>query len=274
MKKVALVGTTSSNAYAPIDDPSWEIWGVGFRHENVTRANRWFELHKLEVEGRDWAAEWREHMRTWNDCQVWMFFPEPDIGIDVVAFDHKPLAETYGSFFMTSSIAWMMALAIEEKFDEIGLWGIDLEADIEYRQQRAGVRHFMEVARLKGIRVTTIPSSGIAYQPQPYPFWQNDPIVAKTQLQRRLFIERHKQATDQEDAMVVKMHKLDGARQELGNILRAKPADIFEQIAKRHQALTEEVLDVQQEALQARDTKRKIEGAMTQLEWLENYLLQ
>jgi len=274
MKKVALVGTTSSNAYAPIDDLSWEIWGVGFRNDNITRANRWFELHKMEVEGRDFAAEWREHMRTWKDCQVWMFFPKYDLGIDVVAFDHVPLAEAYGTFFMTSSMAWMMAQAIEEKYDEIGLWGIDLEAEIEYRQQRAGVRHFMEVAKLKGIHVTTIPSSGIAYQPQPYPFWQNDPIVAKTKLQHRLFVERHKIATDKEDALVVKMHKLDGARQELANILRAKPKDVFEQIAKRHQALTEEVVGVQQAALQERDAKRRIEGAMTQLEWLESYLLQ
>ena len=116
------------------------------------------------------------------------------------------------------------------------------------------------------------PAAGISYQPIPYPFAQDDPLIEKTKIQHRLLLERHKAACDSEDVAVVKMHKLDGAKTELGNILRALPADVFEQIEKRHNSLCEQVSALQREALEYRDKKRFFEGAISQFEWLEHYL--
>jgi hypothetical protein len=103
-----------------------------------------------------------------------MFFPEEDLG-NVVHFHWEPLAQKFGSFFMTSTVAWMMAQAILERVDEIGIWGIEAEFGTEYRQQRTGIKHFIEVARLLKIKVNLVTISGLAANPTPYPFWLDDP---------------------------------------------------------------------------------------------------
>jgi len=81
----------------------------------------------------------------------------------------------------------MMALAIDELrpadgepvVGEIAVFGVDMEAGTEYQQQRGGFRHFMDLARFLGIRVTRLADTGLSYEPIPYPLWQDDPLLAK-----------------------------------------------------------------------------------------------
>lgn len=195
--RIALVGTAGSGKSAPFNDPSWEIWGVGARAQYVTRATRWFELHRLDGENPDWAKEWRSGIRSWsNECEIVMLYPEPDLGPNVVELPHERLTRRFGSYFMTSSFSWMMADAIDQMRPQggspqvedctIGLWGVDMEYGTEYREQRVGLRHFIDVARVLGISVSRIASSGISYEPTPYPLIQDDPLTTKLDLRRRV----------------------------------------------------------------------------------------
>lgn len=188
MRRIAIVGTSESGAQAPYDDDSCEIWGVSARADYVTRANRWFELHRLDGEPRDWAALWRETIKTFShDVELLMFYPENDLGPRVAPYPAERITARFGTYFMTSTFAWMMALAIDEmcpkggKWEpgEISLWGVEMEYATEYRQQRAGLRHFIDLARVLGITVTRLASGGLAYEPVPYPMWQDDPLVNK-----------------------------------------------------------------------------------------------
>jgi len=66
-----------------------------------------------------------------------------------------------------------------------------MEYGTEYAQQRAGFRHFVALARDRGIPVRMLASTGLAYDPVPYPMWQDDPLLNKlelrhTETQRRL----------------------------------------------------------------------------------------
>lgn len=179
--KVALVGTCPSGKEAPYDDKEWEIWGVGTRADYVTRANRWFELHHLDTEEPGFAAGWRHNMKVWfkdTDTQIWMFSPEPDMG-NVIEYPIHRISQKYGTYFLTSSFAWMMALAMEEGATEVGLFGIDMEYGTEYREQRAGVRHFIELMRHRDIKVYRLAQAGIAYEPIPYPMIDKDPLIRK-----------------------------------------------------------------------------------------------
>jgi hypothetical protein len=188
MKRIALVGTAPSRASAPYDDLSVEIWGVGNRAPEVKRATRWFELHRLAGEPPDWQVEWRKAIKAWpKDFELWMLYPEPDLAEKVVHIDTAPLVAKYGTYFMTSSFSWMMAIAIEEILatgepGEILLYGVDMEFGTEYREQRNGLRHFIEIAKVLGIYVRRVVTSGIAYEPIPYPLWQDDPLLAKIKL--------------------------------------------------------------------------------------------
>ncbi len=180
MKKIALVGTCPSGKEAPYDDESWEIWGVGTRAPYVTRATRWFEIHQLDNEAPDFQVNWRKEFKEWfkDGTEIWMFHPEPDLG-NVIQFPAKEIATKYGTYFLTSTFAWMFALAIEEGATDISLFGVDMEYDTEYREQRNGVRHFIELSRQLKINVSRLFTSGVAYEPVPYPMFCNDPLIQK-----------------------------------------------------------------------------------------------
>lgn len=275
-RRIALVGTAPSARGAPFSDPSWDIWGVGNRADYVTRATRWYELHRLDGEGAEWAAEWRRLMKAWSGtCEIWMFYPEPDLGPRIVAFDAKPLTDRYGTFFMTSSFSWMMAQAIHEIGDgpgEIGLWGVDMEYGTEYREQRVGLRHFIEVAKLAGITVTRVASSGIAYEPIPYPFWQDDPLLAKAELRRNALRE----AQARNDSFVAtlddQIKALRGAGAELDLLEKAAPRDLAGHIALRRDAIDRGITSISASLTAPRADILKAAGALHELAWLTDYL--
>lgn len=200
-RRIAMVGTASSGEGAPYDDKRFEIWGVSARAGYVTRANRWFELHCLDGEAPDWAASWRKTMKefTGDIPEVLMFWPEPDLAPPGVVkrYPHETIAKRFGTYFMSSTFSWMMALAIDEmrplspdgyaraynNGDTIMIRGVDMEAGTEYRSQRSGFRHFIEVAKSLGIDVDRDVAGGLIWEPTPYPFLQDDPHINK--LERR-----------------------------------------------------------------------------------------
>lgn len=198
-RKIALVGTASSGNRAPYGDPSYEIWGVSRRADYVTRADRWFELHRLDGEPEEWAAQWRETLRDFSENipELWMMYPEP-LHKNVVHYPYDRIVGRFGTFFMTSTFSWMMALAIDELRPEkgkpvngtISIFGVDMEYGTEYRQQRTGFRHFVDLARYAGIPVERLADGGLAYEPVPYPMWQDDPLLQKNNLRRKESLRR------------------------------------------------------------------------------------
>lgn len=181
--RIALVGTTDSAKLAPFKDFSWQIWGVGGRREWVVRADRWYEVHRLAGESEEWVENWREQAKLLTDTDIYMHYPEAGFG-NMKPYPVEKIMQKYGTHFLTSSFAWMMAHAIDEIQEkgvagEIGIWGIDMEAGSEYLQQREGLHHFIDLARVLGIKITRLASSGIAHEPIPYPMWQDDPLLNK-----------------------------------------------------------------------------------------------
>lgn len=195
MRKIALVGTAGSGAKAPYDDPDHEIWGVSARADYVRRADRWFELHRLDGEPQAWADKWRKDIKTQmaDIPSLWMLFPEPGLHGNVIRYPAERIVQRFGTYHMSSTFAWMMALAIDElrpmggaPIDgEIGIFGVEMEYGTEYRQQRSGFRHFIDLARFAGIAVSRLASGGLAYEPVPYPMWQDDPLLNKLELKIR-----------------------------------------------------------------------------------------
>ena len=188
MRKIALLGTSPTSLKAPIDDESWEIWGVSARAAHITRADRWFELHRLDGESPEFQKAWREQVgKSMGDTPLYMIWPEQDLAKNVVLYPVDRMIARFGSYFMSSTFSWMWAMAIDElrPLDgdpvegEIGVWGVDMEYGSEYTQQRSGFRHFIQLAKFAGIPVTRMVSSGLAYDPVPYPMWQDDPLLNK-----------------------------------------------------------------------------------------------
>jgi hypothetical protein len=98
-----------------------------------------------------------------------------------VRLDVDDLTQRYGHYNFTSSIAWMLAMAIDEiqaarqarppgveEQDEIGLWGVDMAATEEYGYQRAGCQFFVQLVASLKIRITLPPESDLMVPPPLY----------------------------------------------------------------------------------------------------------
>ena len=276
MRKIALVGTSSSADKAPYDDDTWEIWGVSARGDYVTRANRWFELHRLEGEPEDWANLWRKTIRTFShDVELMMFYPEKNLGPKVSVYPSERISERFGTYFMTSSFAWMMALAIDEmcplggkwKPGEIGIWGVEMEYATEYRHQRSGFRHFIDLARVMGIKVTLLASGGLAYEPVPYPMWQDDPLINKIEFRNE---QTRKKLMEYENSLRLTRSMIAQNRAVLDELDRMGK-EKYDSAARRV-ALEKETLALMDSSAQLSRDITEAEGANEEQRWLKDYL--
>ncbi len=186
MRKIAIIGKCSnSKGDAPIHDASWEIWGLAW--DPLPVCHRYFEMHQ----------NWRQFRfdpkdpSTHEDCEVhrrWMMgltvpiymlkkedeipysveFPMDDVA--------KLIGRTrHGTPYIESSIAYMMALALFEKPDRIGIWGCDLATGGEYAYQRPNMEYLIGLGRGMGINVYT-PAKNALLSPLRHVPYGYDPV--------------------------------------------------------------------------------------------------
>ena len=115
--------------------------------------DRHFEMH-------DWKLLNSEHSRRKPDyfdrlreldC---IYMQEPYESVpNAKAYPFDEVAKSIGAYYFNSSIAYPFALAIHEGAEEIGLWGVDMDAGEEYAYQRPNMEYLIGIARGKGIKV-------------------------------------------------------------------------------------------------------------------------
>lgn len=214
--KIALVGSApSSITKAPYSDPSWQIWGCSPGvYATAPRADEWFELHRWEP-GEIGKPQTQKPWFTpeyvaWMAKKplVWMYEPVPEIP-GSRALPYQDLIDRYGSYFFTSSIAWMMAMAIDRIRAEraqaagagqpepeavIGLYGIDMAANEEYGDQRTGCQFFATLANQLGIVLVVPPESDLLMPKPLYGIGESSPMAIKLTERRRELAARIAQA--------------------------------------------------------------------------------
>lgn len=158
-RKIAIVGTApSSRDLAPYDDPDWEIWGISpFNYNLMGRWDVWFELHdsKMFLE-QGWDPGFWEWM-TKQEKPIYLQEKHRDIPASV-KFPKDKLLKAFPMAaernFFQSSISWMIAFAISEGVEEIGVWGVDMARDSEYAEEKPSCTYFLGIAEGRGIKVT------------------------------------------------------------------------------------------------------------------------
>lgn len=239
--KVAILGSApSSLGLAPFGDPSWVIWGCspGVYYQ-CPRVNAWWELHRWEPpvignpgQQKQWFSPeyvaWMA-LRQPGACPVWMQAPVPEIpasrGLPI-----EDLKERYGTFFLTSSIAIMIACAIDDILaerrarevagepplqDAIGLYGVDMAANEEYGYQRAGCQHFLLMAADLGIHVEVPPESDLLRPMPVYGFCEGTHWHIKNLVRQRELQQRKAHAEAQMQQARDSLHFLNGALDDL-----------------------------------------------------------
>lgn len=195
MKKIALLGSApSSIQLAPFDDPTWDIWACspGAR-PFLRRLNAFFEIHLYEPH-QPWFHIDYVNFMAGLPCPVYMLEPLAHIPNSVAYPKQQVLDYTYGYMIdhegisrpakfnpndFGSSLSWMLALAIMQRPDEIGLWGVDMAAGEEWGPQKDGCLALIHVARSVGIKVTTPPESDLLRPVPLYGFREADPMFIK-----------------------------------------------------------------------------------------------
>lgn len=161
--KIAILGTAYHRMDAPFDDLSWEIWAL--REPNLPRYSRWFELHDLAHIQARFPQLYRWLLAQDGTKPVYMRWSYPEVP-GSIAYPRDAMIERFGPNFFSSTIAWMMARAIAEGPEAIGLWGVDMVLEDEYAHQRPACRHFIEIAKLLGID-TVIAEESALRNPEP-----------------------------------------------------------------------------------------------------------
>lgn len=178
-KTVAIVGMApSSCSLAPFDDPDVEIWGLNEAHAFswMKRATRWFQIHnsaswkryiaKRDVRGHfDWLKK-----NPW-DIPIYMQYPAEIVPKSVGYPLHQVVEEAFPLFrrgedkvkYFTSSFAYMMGIAVLEKFERIEIYGFEMADDVEYVKQKACAEFWIGFAMGRGIEVYSPPGCQILY---------------------------------------------------------------------------------------------------------------
>lgn len=164
-RRVAIVGGASSRVDAPYDDPSWEIWTFSSLRLPTPRITRWFEIHAIPDlrqqlgRGSPKRRSFREYMQFLRSlpCPVYMQEVHPSIP-NSVRYPIEEVVARFGRCF-SSTASYLIALAILEGFETIGVWGVHLTQGKPYIHQRPGVEYLLGVARRMGRDVYVPPAS-------------------------------------------------------------------------------------------------------------------
>ncbi len=147
-KKLGLLGRTANIIDAPWHDSSWTLASHTSAREMCKREPDWyFDLHRPECftqQNKSWNPAyytWLQRLQTpifmqesskapWNTIPMAVRYP-----IELVLQEQRA--------YFTNHCAYMIALAMTEGVDTIGLWGCQYGADSEYSTQRGSLEYWL-----------------------------------------------------------------------------------------------------------------------------------
>lgn len=230
--KIAILGSApSSIGKAPFGDPSWEIWACSpGAYPRLGRVNEFFEIHRWEpgVVGKaDTQKPWftPEYVQWLGTVPPRVWVADPEAGRALPNSSPLPVEELvakYGHYVWTSTVAYMVAMAIEKiraarvrreeaarayaierqrkvdageplneaaalvETDAIGFFGIDMAANEElYSGQRSACQFFIQV--IVGLKIEFVipPESDLAVPPPMYGVSETNHRAIKLMERRR-----------------------------------------------------------------------------------------
>lgn len=187
MKRVAITGTAPSIDECPWDDKELTIWipSSALVNQNATpkRLDAVFEIHKPvqweRIPERSWAMIRDRINETGKPC----YMQAKADGIPKSKeYPLREIVADLGREYETSSIAYMVSLAIHLKYERIEFYGVRMADDTEYTEQRPCVEWLIGVAEGRGIDVV-IPSRSDLLTGTLYGY--QDPPAEIAELERR-----------------------------------------------------------------------------------------
>jgi hypothetical protein len=180
VRKVGLIGTAPSIAYAPWDDPDWEFW-ANASAVNMAPAGRLDALidthpHHCYSEGKkNGFADYYDFLKR-TRIPVWMQDVDPAIPSSM-KFPKEQIKQQY-PFEFGSMTAEYIGLLLLQGVTHIGLWGCEYW-DIEYFDQRPMTVFWLGLAIGKGVQVVLPPGSTLLKNAQLSVDWEKKRLTAE-----------------------------------------------------------------------------------------------
>lgn len=148
--KVAIVGLAQSSRHlVPWNAPDWALWGLAWDADRY-KFSRTFEMHDMADLALFYGDRLPKYLEKIAHCNR-LYMPEASLA-NAVAYPFDAVAADVGDYWC-SSIAYMLALAIHEKAEEIGVYGVNMQAGDEYGYQKPNCEYLIGLARGRGIKV-------------------------------------------------------------------------------------------------------------------------
>ena len=208
--KIGILGSAPSSInLAPYDDPTWHLWGCSegcAQFVGQRKIAAWFEIHDWPFSR--WQKDYQDFLKRQKIVYTASHVPELT---NSTLYPKEEMIEKYGKYFWTCSPAYMLAYAIDQKPEEIGIWGIDMAAADEWAYQRPACHYFIGIAQALGIKITVPSESDLLKPPAMYGFNLSDPMLIKFEARRAELTQRLNANTTQCDNLVREAMFLRGA---------------------------------------------------------------
>lgn len=181
MRSVALVGFASRTRNGVFKSRADEVWTLNMALSSplinkllpMERVTRLFELHYPAVikhpsysPSSGPLGQWKWLTENEHEFPIYMLEAYPEVH-NVVRYPIEEIHQEFGYYllkdhpegyadeqdYITSSMGFMMALAIMEDYDLIELYGIEMQQGSEYFWQKPSGLYWMGVANGRGIKV-------------------------------------------------------------------------------------------------------------------------
>ncbi len=167
--KLVIVGSGRTiRLYSPSE--GWEVWGNNNIYSVVEKPDRWFEIHQISKEKKMMKEVYyrrgKKEIGTYRPISIEKYLLQLDkLGIPVFMRQKNelikqsiefPFEEIYQNFifhYFTCTFCWQLALAIMMGYEEIALYGVDLEDYWERKYQRPAVEYWLGLAQGMGIEI-------------------------------------------------------------------------------------------------------------------------
>ena len=216
--KIGLLGSAPSSKWAaPFNDPEWEIWSCSPGNMDLPRSDAFFEIHAIDTTLKEKLYNVQHPGQTMTFVEyckkhprIYMQEKRPEYP-GSVEYPKDEMFKKFGPYFWTSSLSYMLALAIHQKPDAIGLWGVDMSAGEEYVHQRPGCQYFIQEAERAGIDIVVPYGSDILFPHPPYGYREASHMWSKMNTRWKELAGKHQMISAQMAELQTQKLHLEGA---------------------------------------------------------------
>ena len=194
---VCIVGLAPSRELAFAEPPGTEMWCLNQGHamftpEQMARFTAWFQVHPWdEMVARQLRAPGLNHLEWLKTTSIPVYLEElhPQDCPAGVRYPYEDVCADLGTDYLTSEVAFMLALAIHQRYELIKVYGVDMAHGTEYLDQRNCVEYLAGIAKGRGIEVW-VPETCPLFKGQRYAKTVNIPSSRVATLMAQLTHER------------------------------------------------------------------------------------